>query len=181
MNKLIPRFAALVALAAAVSLAFLALATPSRAERTRVSGTLTLQDGDELRSVDVTMSAAQMLALYATPRTLVQAPGAGYALIFQGAVVFVDYNSAAYAGIAAGEDLSVKYTDASGLEVGALEATGFLDATADALRWVPQKAVAGITPVANSPLVLHMLTGEITTGDSPVKLRVYYRRVPAVL
>jgi hypothetical protein len=149
--------------------------------RTKISGSLTLVDGDEVRSVDVTVTAAQMLALNATPKQLVAAPGTGYALVFVGAVVFLDYNSAAYAGIAAGEDLSVKYTDGSGLEVGALEATGFLDATADALRYVPPKAVAGITPVADAALVLHMLTGEVTTGDSPVKLRVYYRRVPAVL
>jgi len=149
--------------------------------RTRVSGSLTLVDGDEVKSVDVTIPAAQMLALFATPRTLVQAPGAGYALVFVGAVAFLDFAAAAYAGIAAGEDLSVKYTDASGLEVGALEATGFLDATADALRYVPPKAVAGITPVANAALVLHMLVGEVTTGDSPLKLRVYYRRIPAVL
>jgi len=149
--------------------------------RTRVSGSLTLLDGDGVQSKDVTISAAEMLALFATPRTLVQAPGAAYALVFEGAVAFLDYNSAAYAGIAAGEDLSVKYADASGLEVGALEATGFLDATADALRYVPAKAVAGFTPVANAPLVLHMLVGEVITGNSPLKLRVYYRRIPAVL
>lgn len=149
--------------------------------RQRISGTLTLVDGDELRSVDVTVTSAQLLALNATPKELVPAPGAGYALIFKGMMAMLDFNSAAYDGIAAGEDLSVKYTDDSGLEVGALEATGFLDAVADAIRWVPEKAVAGITPVANAPLVLHMLTGEIATGDSPLKVRVYYRRVPAVL
>ena len=149
--------------------------------RTRVSGTLTLTEGDQRKSVDVTITAAQMLALNATPQSLVPAPGAGYALVFDGAVVFLDYNSAAYAGIAAGEDLSIKYTDGSGLEVGALEATGLLDATADALRYVPPKAVAGFTPVANAALVLHMLTGEVTTGDSPLKLRVYYRRIAATL
>ncbi len=149
--------------------------------RQRVSGTLTLVAGDELKSVDVTITAAQMLALNATPQSLVTAPGAGYALVFVGAVAFLDYNSAAYAGIAAGEDLSIKYTDGSGLEVGVLETTGFLDQTADQLRYVPPKAVAGFTPVANAALVLQILTGEITTGDSPLKLRVYYRRIPATL
>lgn len=149
--------------------------------RTRVSGSLSLVDAGDRKHVDVTVTAAQMLALFATPRTLVEAPGAGFALVFEGAVVFVDYNANAYAGIAAGEDLSVKYTAAAGLEVGALEATGFLDQASDQLRYIPPKLVAGFTPVADSPLVLHMLVGEITTGDSPVKLRVFYRVVPAVL
>jgi len=153
--------------------------------RTRVSGTLTLLDGDEVKTVDVTIPAAQLLTLFATPRALVQAPGAGYALIFVGAIAFLDYVSAAYGGIAAGEDLSVKYTDASGLEVGQLEATGFLDQTADQLRYIRAHAAAsgpnGITPVPNAALVLHMLVGEVITGDSPLKLRVYYRRIPATL
>ena len=136
---------------------------------------------DEERYVDVTVTSAQLLALNATPQTIVAAPGAGKALIFIGALVFLDYNSAAYAGIAEGEDLSVKYTDGSGLEVGKLEATGFLDGTADAVRFGPASPVAGFTPVANAALVLHMLTGEVTTGNSPLKLRVFYRTIPSTL
>jgi hypothetical protein len=136
---------------------------------------------DEQRYVDVTITTAQILALNATPKALVAAPGAGKALIFLGVVVFYDYNSAAYAGIAAGEDLSIKYTDGSGLEVGALETTGFLDLTADAVRFVPASPVAGFTPVANAALVLHLLTAEITTGNSPLKLRVFYRTIPTTL
>lgn len=153
--------------------------------RTRVSGTLTLLDGDEVKTVDVAIPAAQMLTLNATPRTLVQAPGAGYALIFVGAIAFYDFVAAAYGGIAAGEDLSVKYTDAAGLEVGQLEATGFLDQASDQLRYIrPHHAASGpngITPVPNAALVLHMLVGEVITGDGPLKLRVYYRRIPATL
>jgi hypothetical protein len=133
------------------------------------------------KSVDVTITSAQMLALFATPITLVAAPGAGKANIFEGAVAFLDYNSAAYAGIAAGEDLSVKYTNASGLQVANCEATGFLDQTADETRYIPRELVAGFEPVANAALVLHMLVGEIITGDSPLKLRVFYRVVPTAL
>jgi hypothetical protein len=135
--------------------------------------------------VDVTVSSAEMLALNATPKTIVAAPGANLALIFEGMVAFLDYGSAAYAGIAADEDLAVKYTDSSGLQVASCETDPFLTSTADATRWVPgYRAASGnsaITPVANAALVLHMLTGEIITGDSPLKLRVYYRVVPTVL
>lgn len=132
-------------------------------------------------SADVTVSSAEILALNATPKELVAAPGAGLALVFEGAVMFLDFNSAAYAGIATGEDLSIKYTNASGDEVSQIEATGFLDATADALRYALPATTAAITPVANAALVLHLLVGEITTGDSPLKVRVYYRVIPTTL
>lgn len=133
--------------------------------------------GSEILVADVTITSAQLLALNATPQTLVAAPGAGRALIFMGAQLMLDYNSAAYDGIAAGEDLSVKYNNGSGAEVAQIEATGFLDATADAYRYAHPASTAAVTPVANVPLVLHMLVGEIATGNSPLRVRVFYRNV----
>lgn len=138
-----------------------------------------------LHQKDVTITTAQVLALNATPITLVAAPGANKALIFEGAVVFYDFNTAAYGGIAVGEDLSIKYTGSTGLEVSQVEATGFIDQASDQVRYAqPHRAASGnnsITPVANAPLVLHMLVGEVITGDGPLKLRVYYRVVPTTL
>ena len=137
-------------------------------------------DGDVLMQyVDVVVSSAEILALFATPKTLVPAPGANKILVPDLIVAFLDYNSAAYAGIAAGEDWTVKYTNASGAVLAYLETTGFLDQTSDQYRVAkPAGASAAFqpsfTPVANAPLVLHQLTGEITTGNSPVVLRVFY-------
>jgi hypothetical protein len=124
---------------------------------------------------EVTVSSAELLALNATPKTLVAAPGAGKAIVPTLVTLFLDYNSAAYDGIAAGEDLALKYTDASGATLATIEATGFLDATADAVRFAFPTTTAAFTPVANAPLVLHMLTGEIATGNSPLKVRVDYK------
>lgn len=137
-----------------------------------------------IQFVDVTVTSAQLLALNATPKTIVAAPGANLALIFEGMVAYKAAGTA-YAGVAAGEDLSVKYTDASGAEVAQCEVTGFLDQATAQTRYVRAQAAASgnsaITPVANAALVLHMLTGEIITGNSDLKLRVYYRVVPTVL
>lgn len=140
---------------------------------------------DILRSVDVTITSAQLLALFATPRTVVAAPGANKALIFVGAVIHKPAGTA-YAGIAATEDLSFKYTNAAGLELGVCETTGFLDQATAQTRYVERAgitapaagAVTSFTPVANAAIVLHLLVAEITTGTSVLKLRVYYRVVP---
>jgi len=133
----------------------------------------------------VKLTAAQLLALNATPVTLVAAPGAGKVLVFERALLYLAYNSAAYAGIAGNEDLAIRYTGAAGLQLAQCEVTGFLDQTTSQLRHVaPFRAASGasdITPVANSPLVLHMLNGEITTGNSPLLVRTFYRILPAVL
>lgn len=137
-------------------------------------------DESVLRSVDVTVSSAEMLALNATPKTIVAAPGAGKAIIPVAALLFLDFGTAAYAGIAAGEDLAFKYTNAAGTQIFTVEATNFLDAVADALRYADAGS-ALLTPTANAAVVLHMLTGEIITGDSPLRIRMYYRVVPTTL
>jgi predicted RecA/RadA family phage recombinase len=130
---------------------------------------------DIVTSAVITVSSAELLALNAAPKTLIAAPGAGKAIVPVSAQLFLDYNSAAYAGIAAGEDLAFRYTDGSGNQCGSVEATGFLDATADAHR--SHLFNGTISPTANAALVLHMLTGEIITGDSPLKVQVRYRVV----
>ena len=131
-----------------------------------------------MKSVTIELTSVQLKALNATPQTLVAAPGAGKGLVLVGLELWLDYNSVAYDGIAGGEDLTVKYTDANGATLATIETTGFLDATADAFRYVYPTTTAAITPVANARLVLHLLSGEIETGNSPLKLLVLYRELP---
>ena len=141
---------------------------------------------ERVRRRRVTITSAELLALNATPIAILPAPGAGFANIFVGALVRKPAGTA-YAGIAAGEDLSVKYTDGSGAEVAACETTGFLDSTADQIRYVRAHAPDGagvdsaITPVANAAMVLHLLVGEIITGDSDLILEVLYHVVPTAI
>jgi hypothetical protein len=125
--------------------------------------------------IRVTITAAQMLALNATPITVIPAPGAGRFIEFIGGSVALDYNANAYSGIAAGEDLVLRYTNGSGVIVSTtLETTGFLDQTADQVRTF--KGIAtDYVPAVNAPIVLHMTTGEITTGDSPLYLNLVFR------
>jgi hypothetical protein len=132
----------------------------------------------------LTVTSAELLALNATPKTLIAAPGAGkilwpeYMLIHKPA-------GTAYAGIAAGEDLALKWTDASGTVLMTCETTGFLDqATAQERIALAYRAASGasqITPTANAALVLHMLTGEIITGDSPLYVQIFYRLLKSLI
>lgn len=142
-------------------------------------------EGASLRPLTrrVVITAAQVLALNATPITILPAPGANLANIFLGAI-FRKPSGVAYAGIAAGEDLAIKYTNASGKEVARCETTGFLDSTGDQVRWViPHAATSGvsdITPVANAVFVLELLSAEIITGDSDIEIELHYAIVKTV-
>lgn len=129
------------------------------------------------------ITSAQVLALNATPRAIVAAPGAGFAIVPIRMAIHKPAGTA-YAAIAAGDDLVAKYTDASGAQCSSVvEATGFLDQTTAETRVVGMPGATGATagsyePVANAAVVLHMLTGEVTTGDSSLHVRVWYDVIP---
>lgn len=140
-----------------------------------------------IQSLRVTITSAEVLALNATPITLVPAPGVGLANVFEGAVCH-KAAGVAYAGIAAGEDLGIKYTGAAGLEVAALEMTGFADSVAVQSRYIRPRVIAQaagapseLLMVENAVLAAHMLVGEIITGDSDFDWEIYFRIVPTVL
>jgi hypothetical protein len=120
--------------------------------------------GEEvLRIANVVVSSAELLALNATPKTIVAAPGANKAVIFEGAVLYKPAGTA-YGGIAVGEDLAFAYTNTAGLDVGVSETTGFLDQATAQTRYVRAQTgalaagtVSDFTPAANAALVLALL------------------------
>lgn len=134
------------------------------------------------RTVVKTITSAQLLALHATPVEMIPAPGDGF---------FIRINSwtvrhgtgTAYAGIASGEDLALKYTNASGVNAaGVIETTGFLDQTTAQIRTAggSSGSSAGsatpsdITPVNNAAIVANLLVGEITTGNFDLQVLIDY-------
>ena len=132
--------------------------------------------------VDVVVSSAELLALFATPKTIVAAPAAGLMNVFEGIVISKPAGTA-YAGVAAGEDLAVGYVNIT-TPLATVETTGFLDQATVQTRYAPKYAAASgvnsITP-ANSAIVLGLQSGEIITGTSPLNCRVYYRVIPSVI
>lgn len=131
----------------------------------------------------VTLTTAQVLALYTTPISLVATPGANKAIIFLDALILVDYVSAAYDGVDAAEDLIISYTDGSGEVVAEIETTGFIDQATDQLRYVTPSAGADgannayIVPVSNAAMVISLLAGNIATGNSPIDIVIHYKVV----
>ena len=132
-----------------------------------------------------TITSAQVLALVATPITVLAAQGSGIAIIPTRVAIYKPAGTA-YAAVAAGEDLVLKYTNASGAQCSAvIETTGFLDQTTAQTRIAHPPSHTGATagdyaPVANAAVVLHLLAGEVTTGDSPLYVRMWYDLIPTV-
>lgn len=115
--------------------------------------------------------------LNATPVELVPAPGAPAFLEFVRAHIWLDYATAAFDAVAAGDDLAIKYTDASGAKVAVdCTAVGFADQASDQHRIVGP-ATGVVTPVANAPLVAHVLVGEwyAAAGGGDLVIETVYR------
>jgi len=133
----------------------------------------------------VSVSAAEMLALAATPKEIVAAPGADRIVQFLEAQLILDWGTVAYTITAAGDDMVVRYTDGTGAIVSAnIETTGFLDQTADTVtNAIPKSdAIVAATGAVNQPLVLDNIgANEFTLGDSPLRVVVSYKVVNAAL
>lgn len=133
--------------------------------------------GPITRFAEVSLSSGDILALRATPKTLVSAPGAGKILEFCGAVLLLDATATAY--VESSANLAVKYTNGSGAKASDdVEATGFIDQTADTMTTARPKADAIVAKSGceNQALVLHNLgAGEYTTGTGTMRVKVSYR------
>lgn len=122
----------------------------------------------------VTLTSAQILALNATPISVITAPGAGYYIQVRTCVARHAAGTAYTTG--AGEDITLKFTNASGAQViTAFDSDGFMDAATAQIR--SSLGLAG-TPVDNAAIVAHMLVGEVEDGDFDVELFITYDILP---
>lgn len=127
-----------------------------------------------IRYTTGTITNAEALALRATPKQLLAAPGAGTVAEFVSLELYFDY-TAAYTESTA--NLAVRYKDASGTIVSqAIEATGFADATADTrTNGLPKiDSIAAKTACDNQALVLHN-TGAGEWGGGNAANAIYYK------
>lgn len=145
---------------------------------TSVTTNVALTAASGAASSTVTVTSAELLALAATPKTIVAAPGADKVARFRGIESFLDFNTTAYTITNAGDDLSVRYTNGAGAIVSqTIQAQGFLDATEDAYMQGEAiiQQVGDLADFANQALVLDNIgAAEYTLGDSPIIVVVHY-------
>ena len=136
-----------------------------------------------MRSVDVQLTNAQLLALLGTDITLVAAPGSNRAIVVHAIYMFFDVTTTAYT-INAGAT-SIGYAS-DGANIAVVTEAGFLDTVADAGRWYQIGGAAAtpaiITPVANAAIVIRKATADMTGGNAAntLSVRVYYSVVDTV-
>jgi hypothetical protein len=118
-----------------------------------------------------TISVAEMLALRATPKELVPAPGAGKVIELLGGILIYDF---AAAFTESTDNLAVKVENGSGAAVSeTIETTGFLDATAD--KMIKVEAIKDALLTADKALVLHNTgDGEFGGTGSPLRFKIRY-------
>jgi len=120
---------------------------------------------------NVEVSAAEILLLYSTPKTLVEAPGAGKVIEFVSAVAFLDHGGTDFA---AGGALSIQTITGNTTLSDAVAAATLINASADAYV-VFQALSAEVATNVNDGLELTNADAVHTTGNGVLKIRVMYR------
>jgi hypothetical protein len=118
--------------------------------------------------------AGKVGSLNGTPVQVIAAPGAGKYIEIVSFAAWLAYASAAYDGVAGGENLGLYYSG-GGLCSQEVPGVGFGDGGSDQHRIANGADVA--TPLAATAVVAKIAVGEwyAAAGNSPLKLEIFYR------
>lgn len=126
---------------------------------------------NKLFAKKVVLTASQVQSLNSSPVVLLPSAGSNKVINVAHATLFYDYSTAAFGGIAVGEDLSFTYV--SGATIAVCETTGFLDQTNDESRvvypnngTVATMSIDGAASSANQGVQLALLSGDVTGGGT---------------
>lgn len=125
-----------------------------------------------------TLTSAQLLALYTTPVQIIPAPETSGEVDSTKANVIKSVKATlsagtAYDGVAAGENLVLSYTDASGQVIQTFETDGFLTLAAGA-KTINKPNVNPLLITAGAAVVAHILSGNIATGTGTLTFDIEY-------
>jgi hypothetical protein len=139
-----------------------------------------LADAGTNASVTTTLTTAEVIALRASPKVLVAAPGAGLWLEFISATLSYNYTTTAFT-VGSDEDLIIRYDAGAGTDLSAsIETTGFIDQAVDEIRHIPAVAwtvTDDVVTIVNDKIELFNTgTGELSAGGtSTLIVKVVYR------
>ena len=121
----------------------------------------------------VTLTAAQVRALNATVREIIPDPGDGYVIQIDSASALMQAGTA-FAGVAAAEDIRLRYANATGATLATFETVGWLTlATIAARQAQVNTGGATLDYVSSARVVLHN-SGAVTGGRAITFTVNYY-------
>lgn len=126
------------------------------------------------RSVQVALTSANILAMNATPVSLIAAPGSGKMIIVEDILLKMTTTATAYAN---GGAVEFRYTNGSGAKVTADIAAAIITAGAGTTYTKVAGIEASMVPVINAAIVITNATAAFITGTGSGVLTIKYRIV----
>jgi hypothetical protein len=125
--------------------------------------------------INVTLSSANILAMSATPVSLIPAPGSGKVIVVDHVSLKMVTTATQYAN---GGAVELRYTDASGAKVTADIAAAVITAAAATSYTSVRGVTTSLTNVANSGIFITNATAPFITGTGAGVLAIQYRVLP---
>ncbi len=130
-------------------------------------------DNSFTEAIQVQLPSIVVLNANSAPVEIVPAPGSGNIIMPVMFEVYLDYNSAAYAG-----NTTFRF-EINGVAVSSTNTTT-LPGTADRYTLMLPTAFDTTTNLQNQPLVFEVQTGNPTTGNSPIYVKCVYKIFSAI-
>ena len=147
-----------------------------------VKGVYTLSIACSLQTAQVSLTAAQVLAMYATPQLIVAAPSSAQALVVVDACLYTNVSTAFTSG---GVAVLQYGATANGAGTNALSATipaAEVTAAASQIYVLPGNTASALTAISGVALYLSNQTQAFATGTgSTLAMTVQYYIVPATV
>ena len=124
----------------------------------------------------ITLTDTEVKALNSSPKTLLSAI-AGQFFIVEHIGVYIDFNSASYAGA---NNVEFRIQNSGGAKVSGDLPSATLNTASD-VSYICSRPSTDPVPLVNQPIIAYVPTADPTTGDSPLKVRILYRQIEGVI